>query len=201
MIRAATPPGDRRHTNCLARALATIPNPRSTIMRRIPIAFAVLAITCVPPQITADDATKRSAELQVLDRYIGDWDSAVTVKATGETSKNVESKRWSKQGEFLISEDENLTTKKESHFLVTYDPNAKVYRACYIDEGNAQVFLGTWDKNTQTMKWISPEGSFARHEGTQKFIDKDHIEWSMVVTGPDGKVFVELSAKQTRRSK
>lgn len=82
---------------------------------------------------------------------------------------------------------------------MTYEPTAKVYRSCYIEEGTAMILLGTWDKDTQTMTWKGADAAGNKHTATHRFADKDHVEWSIVVTAADGKVVVELSAKQTRR--
>jgi hypothetical protein len=51
----------------------------------------------------------------------------------------VANKRFGKgshKGTIVLSEDFNLTTTWEAHFLMTYDPNVKTYRTCYIDESN-----------------------------------------------------------------
>jgi hypothetical protein len=167
-------------------------------MRCVGITLAVLTILTAT-RVSADADPKRSAELQVLDRWIGNWETVVTIKTTGEKFNTTESRRWSKEGTFVLSEDMNLSTKKEAHFLLTYDPNAKVYRACFIEESNALVLLGTWDKDAATMRWNGTDPAGVKHAGTHRFVDKDHTEWSMVITGPDGKVLVELSAKQVRR--
>jgi hypothetical protein len=168
-------------------------------MRLVAITLAITATVGIPGSSIAGDAPKRSAEVQVLDRFIGNWETEISVKPTGDKFNTTESRKWSREGTFVLSEDLNVTTKKEAHFLLTYDSNAKAFRACYIDEGNAVIFLGTWDEGSQTIKWASPDGAGAKHTGTYRFIDKDHVEWSMTVTGPDGKVVVELSAKQTRK--
>ena len=168
-------------------------------MRLVAISLAILAAAATPSKLAADDAPKRSTELQVLDRWIGAWESVVTNKTTGDKFNTVENRKWSREGKFVLSEDLNLSAKKEAHFLLTYDSNAKVYRTCFIEEESAAIILGTWDKETQTMKWNGTDGGGGKLTGFQRFIDKDQIEWSMAVTGPDGKVVVELSAKQTRR--
>jgi hypothetical protein len=162
-------------------------------------ALAVLATAVVSAFSTAAEAEKRSAELQVLDRFVGDWDDAITVKTTGQKYNAIEHRKWSPQGEFVLSEDQNLSTKKEAHFLITYDPDAKVYRACFIEAASAALLVGAWDDKAQAMKWTSPEGIVAKFTGTHRFIDKDHAIWSLKVTGPDGTVFVEMSGKQSRR--
>ena len=172
-------------------------------MRMIPIALAVLAATTVTQATHADDAQEnRSAELQVLDRlFIGTWESVVTNNTTGEKSNTVEKRRWSKAGSFILSEDMNLSTKQEAHFLITYDPNGKKYRSCYIDQNGAAIINGTWDEDTDTMEWSGIDFAGNKSAGKTRLIDKDHIEWSLVITNPDGKVLVELSTKQQRSKK
>jgi hypothetical protein len=167
-------------------------------MRLAAIALAILTVAMAPP-LNAGDPASRSAELQVLERILGDWETAITIKGTGEKFNTVEIRRWSKEGKFVLSEDRNLSSKKEAHFLLTYDPNAKKYRACFIEEGNAVLLLGTWDNDSQTMKWAGTDAAGVKHQGTYRFLDKDHVEWTLEVTGPDGRVLAELSAKQTRR--
>jgi hypothetical protein len=135
---------------------------------------------------SAQDVPKRSAELQVLDRYIGDWETVVTASGTDEKSTSMESRRWSREGKFVLSEN--------------HDSNSKQYRACFINEELTVPLFGKWDEKMQTMTWNSSEVAF-KHHSIHRFIDKDHVEWTMTVTSPDGEVVLELSAKQTRRSK
>jgi hypothetical protein len=168
-------------------------------MRFLAITLTILATAIFPRPLRSADAPKRSAVLQVLDRFIGEWETVVTNKTTGQKFNTIESRKWSRLGEFILSEDQNLSTKKEAHFLITYDPNGKVYRACFIEEASAALLLGTWDNKAQTMNWTSPPEVSTKFSGTHRIIDKDHTDWSMKVAGPDGTVFVELSGKQSRR--
>ncbi len=169
-------------------------------MCRISFVIAVFMTASLTWSIEAGDAPKRSAELQVLDRLIGDWETVVTVKATGEKSTSVQSRRWSRNGKFVISEELEMAAKKESHFLVTYDPKAKMYRACFINEQFTTPLLGTWDDSSQTMRWKSSDIAY-KHEGVTRYINKDLVEWTMTISSPEGKVVMELSARQTRRTK
>ena len=43
--------------------------------------------------VSAQDATKRSAELQVLDHFIGDWETVVFVKGTNGKSTSIQSRK------------------------------------------------------------------------------------------------------------
>jgi len=169
-------------------------------MRQISLAVAAFLTASVPGFVGAEDTPKRSAELQVLDRFIGDWETVVTNKATGDKVNSIQSRKWSREGKFVLSEDQDVATKRESHFLMTYDAKSKQYRACVMNEEFTTPLLGTWDEKTQTMKWKSTDIAF-KHEGVNRFIDKDQWEWTMTITNPEGKVVLELSAKQTRRKK
>jgi len=186
----------------LGRSAATS-NQRKGItdMRYLAISLTVLALTASPRILPADDAPKRSEELQVLDSYIGTWDCIVTNKTTAKESNTVEERRWSRKGTFVLFENFDPTTKKESHYLMTYDPNAKAYRTCYIDDSTTISLLGTWDARTKTMTWRGKDGNDNRVSGAERFIDKDNLQWSLVFRNPDGKVVAELSGKQTRRKK
>ena len=109
-------------------------------MRLTSMTLAVLVAAIFAENVNADDAPKRSAELQVLERFIGTWDSVVTNKTTGEKSNTIGQRRWSRKGQFVLFEEFDSSTKKEQHFLLTYDPNGKVYRACFINESAVANF-------------------------------------------------------------
>jgi len=169
-------------------------------MRLISVVFTVCMTASLLESVNAQDGPKRSAELQVLDRYIGDWETVVTAKGTDEKSTSIESRKWSREGKFVLSEKQDVSTKKEAHFLITYDSKGKQYRACFINDEFTVPLLGTWDEKGKTMKWKSSDVAF-KQDAIHRFIDKDNVEWTMTVTSPEGKVALELSAKQTRRKK
>jgi hypothetical protein len=164
-------------------------------MRLIPFALAVFISASV---LSAGDARVRSPELQVLEYLIGDWETVVTVKETGEKSTSIQTRKWSRDGKFVLSEELDVSSKMESHFLVTYDSTAKKYRACFMNEGATVPLLGTWDENKKTMTWRSTDVAF-KHEAVHRRVSEDLVEWTMTVTNPEGKIVLDLSAKQTRR--
>lgn len=129
---------------------------------------------------------------------IGDWETVVTVKDTGEKSTSIQTRKWSRDGKFVLSEELDISAKRESHFLVTYDPKGKKYRACFMNEEVTVPLLGTWDESNKTMTWKSSDVAF-KHEGIHRKVSEDIVEWTMAVTSPEGNVVLSLSAKQTRR--
>lgn len=148
----------------------------------------------------AEEAPKRTPELQILDRFTGEWETTVTNKATGEKTSSTQNCKWTREGTFIHSQDKETESKKEAHFLVTYDAKTKQYRAVFINDEYTVPLLGTWDEKAQTMSWTSADTPY-KNTVVDRFIDKDHIEWSMTVTSPEGNVVLELSAKQSRRGK
>ena len=96
-------------------------------MRLISIVLAVLAVVLFSQVANSDDAPKRSAELQVLDRFVGTWDFVVTNKLTGGetiTGKTFETRRWTLGNKFVQGENPKTEKPDEPEFqmLVTYDP-------------------------------------------------------------------------------
>ena len=163
-----------------------------------PMIVGIVASSLV--SVSAEDPAQRSAELLVLERFLGDWETVVSAQGTQEKSTSFQSRKWSREGTFVLSEERELSTKKESFFLITYDSKSKHYRACFVTEEATVPLVGTWNEKTQTMHWKSADIAF-KHEGVNRFVDADHAEWNMTVTSPDGKVVLELAAKQTRRKK
>lgn len=170
-------------------------------MRLIAIILTVLGTATFSPTTNGNDPPKRSAELQVLDRFIGTWDLKVTSKVTGkteETFEGVETRKWSRGGSFVLFEN---TAPPEFHMLLTYDPNAKEFTGFLMSGPSRLPVTATWDERTQTMsfKGTFPDGG--KLLSKYRFIDKSHAESSGTITNPDGKVVVELSHKQKRRDK
>src|SRR4051812_27033631 len=117
-------------------------------MRSSVFLLAAVAAISGPGVARADDPPKRTAELKVLDRYLGQWDVVVAVKGTDEKSVSVESRKWSQQGTFILSDNQDAATKSESHFLMTYDAKNKQYRSCFIGEDSTVPLSGNWDEKT-----------------------------------------------------
>jgi hypothetical protein len=177
-------------------------------MRLIAIVFTVLAAATFSQATNADDDSKRSAELQVLDRFVGTWDVTVTVKPTGKeniTHKMTERRDWTLGGNFVHFQnaDKERSALPEYHLLLTYDPATKAYTGIEMF-GTARFLLNaTWDEATSTMtiSGKSPANDQSTFVYKHRFIDNDHSESSAVVRNAEGEVVMELSYKQTRHTK
>src|SRR6185437_10385163 len=116
---------------------AISPTTRSSLMRMVAIALAVV-VTGVHGQAIAQDPTKPTPELKVLEEWIGTWDETMTNKATEwapkvETSTAVTKRVWSLGEKFIRAEGAWQPAKTEFLHMMSYDPVAKVYRSWYFD--------------------------------------------------------------------
>ena len=187
-------------------------------MRQLWIVFTVLAAATFAANGKAEDAPKQSAELQVLDRFLGTWDSEKTIINFNQIGQRVETKttdvdtrKWSAGGTFVIIEN-SLGLKHnpdalEAIMMITYDPETHTYPGCVMIGPERAFLTGIWNERTQTMHWRGKDLDENKRMGKHRFIGKDRAEASLLITNPAstktadplGRLKVELSWKQTRR--
>ncbi len=176
-------------------------------MRVVFLLITAFAVALIPQAKNGGDPARSSAELQVLDRFVGTWDFAVTnTLAGGETvtGKTSETRRWTLGNKFVQWENSRSEKPDEPEFqmLVTYDPTTRTYPGFLMNGPGRALVDGTWNEATQTMTF---KGKFMDGGGTltctNRFIDADHCEGSGTMKDANGKVFLEQTQKQTRRRK
>lgn len=176
-------------------------------MRLMAIALTVLASASPGAAVNADETPKRSAELQVLDRFVGTWDVKFTHKlAEGEKTAYdlVSTRAWSLGGTFIRFEDANnlkIPKLPEFQMLLTYDPDSKNYPGVTMDGPSRGKLTGTWDAKTQTMAFSATLADGSKFASTHRFIGKARAEASGTITSSDGKTIAKMSWNQTRRKK
>jgi len=170
-------------------------------MRPVAITLTVLATVCCSPVSSADGPEKRSAEAQVLDRFVGAWDIKMTIKAPGKEPVHMdisETRRLSRGGAVLVFENPD---PPEFHMMWTHDRNAKKYVGVWMFGGDRGLLTGTWEEQTSTMKFEGTGADGSTSVSTFRFIDKDHSESSAVYRDRAGKVVLEVTWKHTRRGR
>jgi hypothetical protein len=176
-------------------------------MRQPMISLVSLAFLCSPVAVSADEPAKPAPELRVLEDMIGAWDEVMSNKPTewlpkAERSEAVTKKNWSLGGKFIRMEGVWKPAKTEFLSLVSYDPATKEYRTWYFDSAGGQPrgsVRGTWDDKTRTMTWTGTDEAGNKTVGKSRIVDRDTHEWTFVTTDPQGKVVLDISAKNTRR--
>ena len=148
-----------------------------------------------------DNTPERSAEVRVLDRFLGTWDVDLTIKVPGEevaTVEGTETRYLSRGGKVVHFEN---SEDSEFHMLLSHDPEAGNYPGVILAGSFRTLVTGTWDAKSTSMNWKATFPNGAKFTGTYKFIDDRHAESSSSTTSPAGEVLMERTWKQTRRKK
>jgi hypothetical protein len=175
-------------------------------MRQIQIVFAVLVFSGFHGSAFGEDAPKPSLEMQVLEDMIGTWDEEMTNKETEwtpkvEKSKALTKRTWALGGKFMRGEGAWQPAKNDFLHVLSYDPVAKGYRSWYFDSAGTMprtAVTAAWDEKTRTLTWQDTDDARNKIVGTHKIIDKDHTQWTLVTTSPEGKILLDLTGKCRR---
>jgi hypothetical protein len=149
----------------------------------------------------------QSPELQVLQRFVGEWEETVELKLApwNESIKKITSTRKSILGGTMI-ENRGIWSPEKVEFLhlLSYDPKRREYRNWYFDANNPASFgqnRGRWDEAKQTMTWRGEQDDGVTTEGIDRWTDKDNFTWTFVARDRSGKVVSEVEAKVKRRKR
>lgn len=153
-----------------------------------------------------DEPKEKSAELQVLDRYVGFWEETSVVKPalwTPEraTATTATTRRWILNGQMIENKGAWTPGNNEFLHLMTYDPNQKEYRQWYYDKDNLvpQAYQGKWDATTQTFTFMGTLGDGIQSTSQQHFVDKNTFTWTLVAKDRTGKVVLDMEGKCVRK--
>lgn len=178
---------------------------RFTAWRAIGVMLVAVSLCIVgSARAEAPPATQKPAELKVLERLIGAWDSVSTVKVMdGQPVKlsqaGTVTRRWSLNGWF-VEEAGKGENGMEVHVLFTYDVNSQRFKMWYFDSLGTNVDSdGTWDEASHTISWKKDLGNGITQLGTIHFVDPNAHEWTSAVKDGAGKVLWEGAGKVTRK--
>jgi hypothetical protein len=93
----------------------------------------------------------------VLERRLGEWESALVAKTRGGPETKVEGRSSigkAYDGTFLLTHSDNNREGGELYELATFDPDRKAYRMwTYTAQGSIFEWDGTWDEKARVMTW------------------------------------------------
>ena len=151
-------------------------------------------------------APPKPAELKVLDRYVGTWDSRYTVKPGPGTPQEVKGTgtdvvEWVLGGRFMQVRSTSPTDGTEAIHLLTYDADRGQYRHWYFHSaGEANENSGRWDEASRAFTWKGEnlkDGTASTV--TDRWIDNDKRELNVLVRDGGGRVVFDMQATLTRR--
>jgi hypothetical protein len=174
------------------------------VMTRILASALLTAVTCVAPS-RADEPPPKPPELKVLDRYVGSWDTQMTIMPAEWTPKEVRVTgtakcEWILDGRLLQGKGSD-TSKADFLLQWTYDVERKEYRSWFFNSTGAVLTWGDgkWDPAAKSLVMKQSLGNGIANSMTARFVDADTIVFTSQAKGQDGKVLFAMEAKWTRR--
>jgi hypothetical protein len=154
-----------------------------------------------------DPAADLPAELKVLDRMIGTWDTVSIQKpaewtpAGGRSTAKIKRERIL-NGRFVM--DTSIHSNgQESIAILGYDPGQKNYRSWWFNsEGEFPRGLseGSWNESQQMLSYVSELQGGKTMRSSVRFADPDKENWQFKVTDASAKVYLDMEITATRRA-
>ena len=152
----------------------------------------------------ADPGPPKPAELKVLDRLVGSWQEESISKPAEWTPKEERTKatittEWVLGGWF-VQVKERSDDNQEAIHMITYDVERKAYRRWRFNStGGAGEATGKWDEDSKTFTWTRTLEKDITLVSRWKLVDKDTMEETAIAKDKNGKVYLDVTGKTTRR--
>ncbi len=173
------------------------------------VAVGVFLLSGLPSEAQEAVTIQQSPELKVLGRFVGSWEWSVLCKPAEWTPEDRtitfdHETEWILGGRMIQHKWVWSPGGNKTHCtsLMGYDAEKKEYTEWYFDS-NGQIPRGegqrTWNEATKafTSKHRSPHGTSTAQ--TQRFIDDDTMEWTMVIKDPAGKLLSDMEGTAKRK--
>ncbi len=144
-----------------------------------------------------------SPELKVLHKRVGNWQGATTVHKTMWTPEEIRGSNISScvailGGRFTLNRTE-ASNGESDLALVTYDKQRNCYRRwLFHSNGQTSEHTGAWNPEAKSMTWSSFVDDSRTSTQVDRYIDADTMESSVLIKGPDGKVYYLMTGKSER---
>jgi hypothetical protein len=171
------------------------------------LAAAVFGACLMPLARAQDTAPKKSPELEVLNRFIGEWEETVVLKPAAwtperTTIRNTHTRKWILNGQMIENKGVWSPSKDEFLHLTTYDADQGEYRQFYFDKNNPvsrDEYRGKWDEETKTLTLNGKLANGVRSLLVNRFIDADTFTWTLVAKDRAGTVVLDMESKCVRK--
>ncbi len=164
------------------------------------------AATTPKPVVTATDFSDRSAELKVLDRYLGTWRSEYrlpkAVWTPEEKRGSAESISTRELGGRFIRERAQHSDKSTATMLLTFDADKRNYRGWWFNSlGQANESTGRWDEVSQTLLWTGVEPNDFKVTSQYQFQESGKLDWKVLAQDKQGVAMFRMEGNSTRIEK
>jgi hypothetical protein len=153
-----------------------------------------------------EPAADLPAELKVLDRMIGTWNTVSVQKPAewtpaGGRSTAMVTREWILNGR-LVMDTSLHSDGQESVALIGYDPGQKIYRSWWFNSlGHRNDSRGQWNEGSQTLSYRTELEDGKSMHSSVRFADANREAWEFKVTDAAGKVYFDAEIAATRQMK
>jgi len=187
---------DKGQEKLIAGAVGTALN---ALKRQVDIARGASTSTSSPAAEVAD----HSPGQKVFDHYPGNWRQTATSFKSEWTPNETQLSFAASCARILDGRFVEMVLKgpgfPEHLILKTYDAQRDSYRRWDFNaNGQTSESIGKWDAAAKTMTWSHTTDDGLTNTITDRHVDADTLEWSMVIKDRSGKVFLHMEGKATR---
>ncbi len=172
-------------------------------MKRIETLMLLSVAACLSQHSLGAEPVK-PPELKVLEKFVGTWDCEIVTKPAVWTpeekrEKAMEVNEMALDGWFLHGSSKTPDGKTLVIMMNTYDPERKKFHFWRFAGRGCEEADGQWDETTSTLTITTDQGNGVTTKAAFHVIDGDHREYHIVAKDGDGKVYVNIQGKVTRR--
>jgi hypothetical protein len=154
-----------------------------------------------------EPAADLPAELQVLDRMIGEWDTVSVINPAewtpqGDRSTAKIKREWILNGRFVMDTSMHANGD-ESIAILGYDPGQQTYRSWWFNsqgEFPRSQSTGSWNESQQSLSYVSELDGGKTMRSSVRFADPNKELWQFKVTDAAGKVYFDMEITATRQA-
>lgn len=172
----------------------------------IALGFTVVALSGAVVDPAESSADKLPAQLDVLQRFAGEWETETLLRRPGPPVREVATKgkatcRATLGGRYLEFRAETIPTGDADFQVMTFDEPTGVYRQwVFSSDGYRHEATGAWNAKTNTMTWQGKTdgGEFVIED---RWASPDRLQWNLVRKDANGKVVQTIAGTVSRARK
>ena len=144
-----------------------------------------------------------SAEIEVLNRWLGVWEFHTTLKPAAWSLKAKELSGTSKALWILEKQFQQISSQSDEHEtreIHRYDaPTNKYHKWTFTSDGSTSFWIGSWDEESSAMEWVYVDlGLGITGKIVDRFSSSVKYESKLVMKDGKGNVLLDIRTEYAR---
>jgi hypothetical protein len=154
-------------------------------------------------RVAKEESGKRSAELKILDQFLGTWRTkyrrAKAEWTPVEENGSADLVCTQELAGQMIRERGTYSDQTTSTWLLTYDAEQRKYRSWWFNSlGMTAESNGRWDESTKTLFWTTVEPTEFNTKSQHGFPDSGKCDWKVLVQDTQGVTMFRIEGTSLR---